>query len=313
MKRAGVPRWAVLTTAAMLLFGINAAFIEIPEKFVNPPFPVTLGYAVWSLTMAACAIYALRRARWKLQRDNRALAYGLGLGFLGSAGTLLLFVALRQGPAYIVVPVASMYPIVSVMLAVAWPGERASRLAAAGIVFALAAIVLLSMQDPGNTPVRGWVWLIWSLLAMLMFGVQGWLIKLSAGALEEESVFFCMAAAAVALAPLAVWMTDFSQPVNWGLAGPWLTAVIQLPNAAGALLAIYAYRAGRVIIVAPVIGLYPLVTIVLSLLVYQRVPDLRTTAGMALALAAIAMMAVAESAAGRTQSSVPAKEPSFQP
>ncbi len=46
MKRAGVPRWAVLTTAAMLLFGINAAFIEIPEKFDNPPFPVTLGYAV---------------------------------------------------------------------------------------------------------------------------------------------------------------------------------------------------------------------------------------------------------------------------
>jgi len=60
----------------MLLFGINAAFIEIPEKFVHPPFPVTLGYAVWSLTMAGCALFALHRAGWKIERHSRALAYG---------------------------------------------------------------------------------------------------------------------------------------------------------------------------------------------------------------------------------------------
>jgi drug/metabolite transporter (DMT)-like permease len=194
-------------------------------------------------------------------------------------------------------------------LAVVSLGERASRLAAAGIGSALAAIVLLSMQDPEHAPIRGWMWLVYSILAMLMFGVQGWLIKRSAGALEEESVFFYMAAAAVALVPVAVPITDFSRPINWGLAGPWLTAAIQLPNAVAALLAIYAYRAGRAIIVAPLIGLYPLVTIALSLLVYQRIPDLRSTAGMALALAAIAMLAVSENASGKESSCQPISAP----
>jgi drug/metabolite transporter (DMT)-like permease len=262
--------------------------------------------------MAACAAYALRRASWRLQLDRAAIAYGFGSGLLGSVGTLLMFVALRSGPAYIVVPVASMYPAVTVILAVMSLGERASRLAAAGIASALAAIVLLSMQDPDRAPIQGWIWLVCSILAMLMFGVQGWLIKQSARALDEESMFFYMAAAAVVLAPLAVLMTDFSQPVNWGLAGPWLTAAIQLPNAIGALLSIYAYRAGRAIIVAPLIGLYPLVTIVLSLAIYHRVPDLRTAAGMVLALAAIAMMAAAEAGA-QPAKSVTAGDHSYQP
>ncbi len=289
-----MPRWVVLTSLSVLFFGVQAAFIEIPEKFFDPPFPITLGYVVWSMTMLACAAFALWRARWKLQYDRRALAYGNGMGLLGSVGTLLLFEALRDGPAYIIVPIASLYPVVTVVLAATHLKERAGKWAIVGIVLATFAILLLSLQTPGQSPVRGWVWLVWSLLALVMYGLQGWLIKVSANALREESVFFYMAATAALLCPIALWMTDFSLPVNWGLSGPWLTAAIQLPNAVGALLAIYAYREGKVIIVGPIIGLYPLVTIVLSLIVYQRVPDMRTFAGMVLALTAIALMALGE-------------------
>lgn len=290
-----MPRWAILTAISTLLFGINAAFIEIPEKFVHPPFPMTLGYVVWSLTMMLCAAVALHRVGWKLQRDPRALAYGLTVGFLGSGGTLLMFAALRDGPAYIIIPIVSMYPVVTVVLAASLLRERVGKLAVLGVLLALAAIVLLSIQEPGSSPVRGWVWLVWSALALLMFGAQGWLIKASAGALEE-SLFFYMAFTALLLGPVAAGLTDFSQTLNWGLSGPWLTAAIQLPNAVAALLVIYAYRdpAGKVIIISPVIGLYPLVTIVLSLLVYQRVPDLRTVCGMAMALIAILLITVTE-------------------
>jgi drug/metabolite transporter (DMT)-like permease len=224
------------------------------------------------------------------------------MGLLGSVGTLLLFEALRDGPAYIIVPIASLYPVVTVVLAATHLKERTGKWAVFGIALALAAILLLSLQTPGQSPVHGWVWLAWSLLALVMFGVQGWLIKASAKALTEESVFFYMATAAAALVPVAVWTTDFSRPVNWGLSGPWLTAAIQLPNAVAALLTIYAYREGKVIIVGPIVGLYPLVTIVLSLIVYQRVPDMKTLAGMVLALLAIALMAVGEAAGEHTKS-----------
>ncbi len=289
-----MPRWVILTALSAILFGVQAALIEIPEKFIRPPFPLTLGYVVWSITMLGCAAFALWRAHWRLQYDRRALLYGNGMGLMGSIGTLLLFAALRDGPAYIIVPIASLYPVVTVILAATHLKERAGKWAVVGITLALVAILFLSLQEPGSSPVRGWVWLVWSLLALVMFGLQGWLIKASAHALAEESVFFYMAATAALVAPAAVWMTDFSLPINWGLSGPWLTAAIQLPNAVAALLAVYAYREGKVIIVGPIVGLYPLVTIVLSLLVYQRVPDLRTMAGMALALIAIALMAIGE-------------------
>ena len=291
-----MPRWAVLTAISTLLFGINAALIEIPEKFVHPPFPMTLGYIVWSLTMMLCAAFALERNGWKLQGGRAALVYGYTNGLLGAGGTLLMFQALRDGPAYIIIPVVSLYPVVTVSLAATLLRERAGKQAVLGVVLALAAIVLLSLQEPGTTPIRGWMWLIWSLLALAMFGTQGWLIKASAGALSEETLFFYMAFGALLLSPAALAMTDFSQPLNWGLAGPWLTAAIQFPNALAALLVIYAYRdpAGKVIIISPVVGLYPLVTIVLSLLVYQRVPDFRTVCGMAMALIAILLITLAE-------------------
>jgi drug/metabolite transporter (DMT)-like permease len=293
-----MPRWLVLTALSALLFGVNAALIEVPEKFVRPPFPMTLGYVVWSGTMLLCAGIALRRVGWGLERGPRALAHGSAVGLLGSAGTILWFAALRGGPAYLVVPIVSLYPVVTVVLAVWLLGERTRWPAALGIVLALAAIVLLSLPEPDGGPARGGPWLAWSLCALFMFGAQGWLVKASGGALGEESLFFYMAAAAAALAPVAWGMTDFRQPINWGWTGPGLTAAIQLPNAVGALLSIYAYRAGKVILVGPIIGLYPLVTIVLSLALYRRVPGPALLAGMALALVATALIAVAEAVPG---------------
>ena len=50
--------------------------------------------------------------------------------------------------------------------------------------------------------------------------------------------------------------------------------MIQLLNSVGALLLIYAIRAGKAVIVVPMInGLYPLITILLSLIIYHRVPN----------------------------------------
>ncbi len=291
-----MPRWMVMTALSTFLFGVNAAFIEVPEKFVHPPFPTTLGYIVWSLTMALCAGFVLSRVNWKVETSRRALLYGAGVGLSGAGGQILCFAALRDGPAYIIIPIASLYPMVTVILAILYLRERLSRVAATGVVCAIVAIVLLSAGEPDASPVHGWKWLLFCVLTLLLWGVQALLIKVSAGSLSEESLFFYMTCAAVLLAPCALLMTDFSQRFNWGLKGPWLTALIQLPNAVAALLQIYAYREGKVAIVAPIIALYPLVTIVLSLFIYHRLPDLETCLGMILALAAIYLIARVEAA-----------------
>jgi uncharacterized membrane protein len=59
-------------------------------------------------------------------------------------------------------------------------------------------------------------------------------------------------------------------------------------NSLGCLLFVYAVRYGKAIIVVPMVnGLFPLVTIVLSLLIYQQIPARYNLTGMVLALIAI--------------------------
>jgi drug/metabolite transporter (DMT)-like permease len=101
-----------------------------------------------------------------------------------------------------------------------------------------------------------------------------------------------MAATAVALAPVAVLMTDFKKPINWGPSGPWLAAGIQVLNSIGALTMVYAFRYGKVIIVSPMVNaLAPVLTIVLSLLLYRVIPHKLVVTGMALAAVAFYLLA----------------------
>jgi len=86
-------------------------------------------------------------------------------------------------------------------------------------------------------------------------------------------------------------MTDFSVPVNWGFKGPWLAGIIQVLNAIGALSLVYALRYGKAIIVVPLTGLAPVITVVLSLILYGVVPGGVLLAGLITASVAIVLLA----------------------
>jgi drug/metabolite transporter (DMT)-like permease len=289
-KQTLKPRlWLLLTFLTTLFWGVWGACVEIPEK---AGFPATLGYTVWSVTMIPCALYALHRAGWRLECDLRSALLGSAVGFLGAGGTLLLFVALRTGPAYLVFPVVSLYPMLTVILAAALLRERAGIRAWTGIVLAAPAMVLLAWQSPnGAAAAHGPVWLLLALLVFLSWGVQAYLMKLSNGTMRAESIFFYMAATGVLLAPVAMAMTDFGRPITWGFRGPYLAGMIHLLNAVGALSLVYAFRYGKAIIVAPITALAPMLTVLLSLIFYGVIPGPILTAGMVLATTAIVLMA----------------------
>jgi drug/metabolite transporter (DMT)-like permease len=110
--------------------------------------------------------------------------------------------------------------------------------------------------------------------------------------MTAESLFFYMTLAGLLLAPAAWLMTDFRRPVNYGWSGPWLAAAIQVLNSIGALTMVYAFRHGKVIIVSPLINaVAPVITILLSLVVYRTVPHRLVVAGMALAAGAFYLLA----------------------
>src|SRR5690606_19077439 len=125
---------ALITT---LSWGVWGAFIELPEK---NGFPATLGYSVWALTMIPCALVALSIIKWKLDKDPRSIILGLIIGLTGAGGQLILFQALRDGPAYIVFPVISLSPVVTILLSVFLLKETTTRKHWWGIGLALIAI-----------------------------------------------------------------------------------------------------------------------------------------------------------------------------
>ena len=203
----------------------------------------------------------------------------------------ILFQALRLGPAYLIFPIVSLYPVVTILLSVSMLHEKAARRSWMGIVLALVAIALLS-YNPGNAVAGGGMaWLLMALLVFVFWGVQAYVMKLATSSMSAESIFFYMMATGLALSPVALAMTDFALPVNWGWNGPGLALLIQVLNAIGALTLVYALRHGKAIIVVPMTALAPVITIVLSLMLYGVVPGTPMIVGILLAVIAMYLMA----------------------
>lgn len=286
--------WLIFAVVTTLFWGVWGALIEIPEK---AGFPATLGYCVWALTMIPPALVALKLIDFKLEHDRRSILLGAAVGFLGAGGQLILFQTLRLGPAFIVFPLVSLSPLVTILLSLWLLRERTHAKGWIGIVLALVAIPLLSYQPPDSVA-SGITWFVLAMLVFVAWGVQAYVIKFANETMKAESIFFYMMATALLLTPFALLMTDFSQPINWGFEGPYLAALIQVLNSVGALCLVYAFRYGKAIIVSPMTNaVAPVITVVLSLTIYAVVPHVVTVVGIVFAVAAAFMMAMEEEAA----------------
>ena len=283
--------WLLYALTTTILWGVWGALTEIPEK---EGFPATLGYSIWALTMVPCALIALKINRWKFEYDLKSILRGMLIGLLGAGGTVILFQALRDGPAYLIFPIISLSPLVTVIISILFLKEKASIKSWIGISLALIAIPLLTYQ-PGQNMGNGNLWLILALFVFLMWGVQAFIIKVANKSMKAESIFFYMMISAILLIPFAVSSTDFSQHINWSFKGPYLTAMIQILNAVGALILVYAFRYGKAIIVSPLINAgAPVITIVISLLIYSVIPHSLIITGMLLAIFSLYLMGVEE-------------------
>jgi drug/metabolite transporter (DMT)-like permease len=274
--------WVFHALITVVLWGVWGALAGLSSQH---GFPDTLVYCVWSLTMIPPALFVLARNGWKLDTSPRAVAYGLTVGLLGAGGQMLLFKALTIGPAYFIFPIISLSPAITIAMSFVMLRERTGKLGALGIVLALLALPLFDLSFGANTGGLGWFAL--ALLIMAAWGVQAYFIKLANNTVSAESIFFYMMVGGLLLAPVAWAWTDFSQPVNMGIDGPWMTAGIQILNAIGALTLVYAFRHGKAIVVAPLTNAgAPLITAVLALIFAGAVPGPLKILGLALALAA---------------------------
>lgn len=286
---AGKPGWLGYALATMLLWGVWGAFAGLPSEH---GFPETLIYVVWALTMVPPAVAVVARNGWRVRHDRRAVAYGLAIGLLGAGGQMVLFYAVNAGPTYLIFPLISLSPVITIVLSLVFLRERTGLLGTAGIVLAVCALPLFD-YSPGQASHSYGLWFLLAVVVLVAWGLQSYFIKLANASMDAESIFFYMTVSALLFVPVALAMTDFGKPINFGLSGPGMAAVTQALNALGALTLVLAFRHGKALVVAPLVNAgAPLLTTLIAMLAAGTVPGAYKLAGIALSLVASLLLAL---------------------
>jgi uncharacterized membrane protein len=137
--------WIIYAAVALVLWGASG----VTQKLSTNRISSQLSFLWFAAAMAAISV-ALAIAvpiRWHLGWTTMFLCVAGGL--LNGLGALTSFSALENGgKASVVISLISMYPLFTAALAVLFLHERLSGVQAVGIVLAIIAAVLLSLENP---------------------------------------------------------------------------------------------------------------------------------------------------------------------
>jgi drug/metabolite transporter (DMT)-like permease len=278
--------WIPYAALLVVFWGVWGAFSSLPADAYG--YPDEMIYILWSLTMLIPAYFILRSER-TFDRRPVAAFYGLLVGLTGAGGQLVLFKALTIGPAYLIFPIIALSPGITVLMATFLLREQLLGLTKIGIVLALIALVFFNISGGGNAEVGPW--LILALLITVAWGVQAYYMRKAASiGVNDGTTFGYMALSGLLLVPVAfVMMGGLPEGAPWQ--APALTFVTQLLNAVGALFLVMALSRGKASIVAPTTNaLAPVLTVLISLAVYQTLPSVYGAVGIVLAIVGSTLM-----------------------
>ena len=276
--------WLLYALITMITWGIWGAFSD------QTTLPKNLVYVVWALSMVPCAIAALFNIKFKLDTRPKPALLSMAVGLLGAGGQLVLFLALDYAPAYLVMPMISVAPIVTVLLSTIFLKERVSRLGILGIVLAFVALVCFALPD--NTDggaAKSWIWIVYASVVFICWGIQAFVMKLANNSTPDaESVFVYMTIAAVLLIPVALLMGDGSCITSQGWGELAKVFFVQILNSIGAFTLVYANRYGKAMIVAPLAdACAPVIMCVISLILCAAVPTVPQVIGIVAAISCV--------------------------
>lgn len=136
-----IPAWLWYALIGIFLWGLWGFLSKIGADTASPVQMQIL----FTLGMLPVAGAMLLRTRTKLDRNLAGICYGLLCGVATGAGTLGYYAALRHQSASVVAPVTGLFPVLTVALAFVLLRERLNKVQMAGMLLALASVVILSI------------------------------------------------------------------------------------------------------------------------------------------------------------------------
>jgi transporter family protein len=143
-----IPAWLWFAIIALVFYGVTG----VTQKLSTNRISSELSFLWFAYAMIAISAVLLVTVpmHWHVSKLVTFLAI-LG-GTLNGLGALTSFAALESGgKASVVISLISLYPLLTVMLAVAFLHEGLTKVQIAGIALAITAAILLSMEPKAET------------------------------------------------------------------------------------------------------------------------------------------------------------------
>lgn len=263
-------------TASDLFYGLSAALGYGVGDFYARQASHRVGHAAVLFYMSATSLAILAPVAWAFEgatwRPSAAWAWVAVLGLLNAFASLQLYRAFEYGVLSVVSPLSSSYPAITVVLAVAFLGERPSPLALAGIVLALGGVVLLgrAAPHPGTPPPRdARKGLVSAILAFLGYGVFFFGLKYVVA--DVGAITTAMIARVVTVVLLSAMAVPGLAPLGRPDRGTWpallVVGVLDVTSFVAFNLGI---ATGSVAVVGTLSGLFSAVTVAIAAVVLHE-------------------------------------------
>ena len=130
--------WRLLIIIYLFLAGIWGVLVKVASTNLNP---YTMSFVALTSACLTVTVFSFTKLNWQ---SNFGVIMAAVCGCLGGISSLLFYHIIKKAPASIVVPVSSLYIVVTVVLSYFFLGEPISIKKILGIVFGLIAIALLT-------------------------------------------------------------------------------------------------------------------------------------------------------------------------
>jgi drug/metabolite transporter (DMT)-like permease len=145
LRKIGLTPWMLYALGAMVCWGVFSATQKVSTNHVS----AEMSYLAWCAAFVPIAVWivATKNLNWAMSAPM--VWSGLAAGALNGFGVIAAFAAYRyEGKAAIVTPLAAaLQPIVTLVLALLFLGEKVGLLESAGIALAIVAAVALSCES----------------------------------------------------------------------------------------------------------------------------------------------------------------------
>jgi transporter family protein len=135
-----VSSWLALSLVSLGLWGMWGFFSKVATQALGPQVAYLIGIFGYLPVFAILLYETGGKVPWQPWSWGIALAAGMSTGF----GLFFFFRALHHGAASVVVPLTSLYPVVTVLLSWLFLRENPSARQLTGLILAMAAVWLLS-------------------------------------------------------------------------------------------------------------------------------------------------------------------------